>query len=106
MSRALICWPLLVLMILGCRLSEREGLNPLPENAPPLEYFEMINRGRNQAAAAVEAFHLDAWLDLEQAALRLEQTGRLLPKSTHIPEALQARVEPEATLLKQDAQKL
>ncbi len=96
----------LLVVLAGCRLSEREGLNPLPENAPPLEYAEMINRARGQATSAVDAFYIDAWLDLEQAAQRLEQTARLLPKSTHIPEAFKTKVEPEAEQLRQDAVKL
>jgi hypothetical protein len=97
---------LLVLVLAGCRISEREGLNPLPENAAPLSYMEMMNRARGQAGSALDAFYLDAWLDLEQAAQRLEQTARLLPKTTHIPEAFKTKVGPESDLLRQDAVKL
>ena len=101
------CLGLLVLVILaGCRISEREGLTPLPENAAPLSYAEMMNRARGQASSALDAFYIDAWLDLEQAAQRLEQTARFLPKSTHIPEAFKTKVEPESEKLRQDAAKL
>lgn len=96
----------LLFAVVGCRLPEREGMNPLPENAPPLAYDEMITRARGQASSALDAYYIDAWMDLEQAAMRLEQSARLLPKSTHIPEALKAKVEPEADLLRQDAVKL
>jgi len=104
MLRASMCFVLLALV--GCRLAEREGMNPLPENAAPLSYDEMVNRARGQAATAIDAYYIDAWMDLEQAAQRLEQSARLLPKTTHIPEAFKTKVEPEADLLRQDAVKL
>jgi hypothetical protein len=97
---------LLIFLVAGCRLADREGMNPLPENAPPLSYDEMINRARGQSAAALDAYYIDAWLDLEQAAQRLEQTARLLPKTTNIPEVFKTKVEPEADLLRKDAVKL
>jgi hypothetical protein len=45
-------------------------------------------------------------MDLEQAAQRLEQTARLLPKSLEIPETFKSKVGPESDLLRQDAVKL
>jgi hypothetical protein len=99
-------WCVLLVLLIGCRLADREGMNPLPENAVPLTYDEMVNRARGQAASALDAYYIDAWLDLEQAAQRLEQSARLLPKTTHIPEAFKTKVEPEADLLRQDAVKL
>jgi hypothetical protein len=97
---------LLMVGLAGCRLTEREGMNPLPEDGPPLTYSEMVNRARGQATTALDAYYIDAWLDLEQVAQRLEQSARLLPKATHIPEAFKTKVEPEAQLLRQDAVKL
>jgi hypothetical protein len=105
MSRATSCGLLLVLIV-GCRITERDGLNPLPENAPPLMYGEMINRARGQATSALDAYYVDSWLELEQSAQRLEQTARLLPKTTNIPDAFKTKVEPESELLRQDAVKL
>lgn len=81
-------------------------MNPLPENAPPLPYDEMLSRARGQASSALDAYYIDSWMDLEQAAQRLEQSARLLPKTTHIPEALKPKLEPEADLLRKDADKL
>jgi hypothetical protein len=92
-----------LLLLTACRLPEREGFTPLPENAAPLSYAEMITRARGQAGAALDAYYIDAWLDLEQAAQRLEQTARLLPKATHIPPDFKTKVEPEADLLRQEA---
>ena len=97
---------LFLLALVGCRTIEREGGFALPENADPLSYAELITRARGQAGSALDAFYLDAWMDLEQSAHRLEQTARFLPKSTHIPEAFKAKVEPESNLLRQDALKL
>jgi len=93
----------LALTAFGCRGLERDGQNPLPENAPPISYTEMINRARGQAGSALDAFYVDAWTDLEQSAQRLEQTARLLPKTTHIPEVFKAKVDPESELLRKDA---
>jgi prophage DNA circulation protein len=106
MLRAILWSLLLITPVAGCRAIEREGSNALPENAAPLAYVDMINRARGQATSALDAYYVDAWLDLEQAAQRLEQTARLLPKTTHIPEAFKAKVEPESDLLRQDAVKL
>ena len=106
MLRVSSCWLLLIVFVTGCRLTEREGANPLPENAAPLTYIEMVNRARGQATTALDAYYVDAWLDLEQTAQRLEQTARLLPKTTHIPDAFKTKVEPESDQLRQDAVKL
>jgi hypothetical protein len=93
-------------LLSGCSAIEREGRLPLPENAPPLAYGEMIHRARGQAGAALDAFYIDNWTELEQAAQRLEQSARLLPKTTHIPDAFKNKVEPEADELRKDALKL
>lgn len=71
----------------GCVLpSERQAaVKPLPEDAPPLTYAEAASRARLQATAAVEAFYVDRWADLEDAAKALEQTARLLPRCTEVP---------------------
>lgn len=106
MVRASCRGTLLFVLLAGCRISEREGLNPLPENAAPLSYTEMVNRAHGQASSALDAFYIDAWLELEQAAQRLEQTARLLPKTTHIPELFKTKVESESEHLRQDAIKL
>ena len=94
------------LLLAGCALADRPGMAPLAENAPALSYEEMLNRARGQATAAHESFYLDAWNEVDQAAQRLEQSARLLPKSTQIPEPLKTKIEAEADQLRQDAQKL
>lgn len=93
-------------VLTSCRGLEREGQMPLPENAAPLSFDEMLNRARGQSASALDAFYVDAWFDLEQAAGRLEQSARLLPKATLIPEKLKAKIAGESEQLRQDATKL
>ena len=46
----------LLVVLAGCRTLEREGMTPLPEDAAPLTYHEMINRARGQASSALDAF--------------------------------------------------
>lgn len=106
MTRAISFAILSICLLVGCQQFEREGANPLPDNAPPLAYEDMIARARGQATAALDAFYIDAWMDLEQAAQRLDQTARLLPRTTHIPDAFKTKIGPESEALKQDATKL
>src|SRR5262245_15513681 len=68
MLRASLRAVLLIVVLAGCRLTEREGAIPLPDNAPPLTYTEMVNRARGQATSALDAYYVDSWLELEQAA--------------------------------------
>ena len=106
MLRASCCLVMVVFLLAGCRIVEREGMLPLPENGPSLSYVEMLNRARSQSGAALDSFYLDAWGELEQAAIRLEESARLLPKTTLIPEAFKAKLPAEADRLRQDAVKL
>jgi len=106
MLRASCCSLMLVALLVGCRVVEREGMLPLPENGPALTYAEMLNRARNQSAAALDAFYIDSWADLEQAALRLEESAKLLPKTKEIPDAFKTKLPGEADSLRQDAGKL
>lgn len=85
MSRALFLG-LLSLGLAGCvSPADRATLRPLPEDGPPLPYAELLTRARVQAAAATEAFYVNKWADLEDAAKGLEQTARYLPKATDVP---------------------
>ena len=97
---------LFAVFLFGCRTIEREGAIALPENSAPLSYAELLIRARGQAGAALDAFYLDSWIELEQSAQRLEQTARFLPNATHVPDAFKTKVEPEAKLLRDDATKL
>jgi hypothetical protein len=76
----------LALLAAGCVLPpERQALQPLPDNAPPLTYTEASARARAQASVAVESFYVDNWAALEEAGKALEQTARVLTKATEVP---------------------
>lgn len=97
---------LAVLAIAGCRLPEHEAvIKPLPEGQS-FTYQDLLVRARAQAMAAVEAFYIDAWPDLSDAAAALEQTSRFLPKTTEIPDSLKDKLGLQTEQLRQDAMKL
>jgi hypothetical protein len=105
MARASLFLGVLVLLA-GCRLTEREAaLMPLPEDKT-FTYKELLTRARATAAAGLEAFYVDAWPELEDAAKSLEQIARFLPKATEIPATLKDRLAPDTDQLRQDAVKL
>lgn len=85
MSRALCCVVLLA-GFAGCQLPpEAAAVKPLPEDGPPQAYADLVGRARAQAKAANEAFYLNRWADLEDAARGLEQTARFLTKALDVP---------------------
>jgi len=75
-----------LLPLCACQLPpERAPLQRLPENGPPLPYAELLTRARAQATIATEAFYVNRWTDLEDAARGLEQTSRYLPRAEDVP---------------------
>ena len=85
MSRVLLPG-LLLLACSGCQLPpEQVPLKPLPENGPPESYADLIGRARVQATSANEAFYINKWSDLEEAAKGLAQTAQYLSKATQVP---------------------
>jgi hypothetical protein len=76
----------LLLALAACQAPpERAALTPLPEDAPPLPYAELLTRARYQATLATEAFYVDKWPEVEDAARGLQQTARFLPKAQDVP---------------------
>jgi hypothetical protein len=91
----------------ACRLPpDRPPLKPLPEDGQQFSYVEILSRARLQATMAVEAFYVDGWVDLEEAAAGLEQTARYLPKATEPPATFKDKVAGEAKVLAKDAFRL
>jgi hypothetical protein len=85
MNRARIT-ALLFFVLASCQMPpERVPLKPLPEDGPPQSYSDLVNRARVQAMAANEAFYINNWPDLEDAANGLELTARVLAKATDVP---------------------
>jgi hypothetical protein len=85
MNRACIT-TLFLFVLVGCQLPpERVPLKPLPEDGPPQPYVDLVGRARAQATAANEAFYINNWSDLEDAAKGLELTARVLGKAADVP---------------------
>lgn len=77
---------LLFTLMMGCQsVNDRSAIRPLPDNAPPLSYAEMLTRTRKQTRIATEAFYVDNWIELEDAAKSIQQTAALLPKTIDVP---------------------
>src|SRR5438094_7766104 len=77
---------LFLVTLIGCQLPpERVPLKPLPEDGPPQPYADLVGRARAQATAANEAFYINHWPDLEDAAKGLELTARVLGKAADVP---------------------
>jgi hypothetical protein len=76
----------LSLTAIACQApGERTPLPPLPEKVTALPYAELLTRARLQATQANEAFFVDRWPDLEEAAKGLEQTARFLARADDVP---------------------
>src|SRR5262245_36634106 len=75
-----------LMLIGGCALpaEERIPVQPLPDNGLTT-YPDVVTRARHQATAATEAFYVNQWNEVEEAARRLDQSARLLVKSTDVP---------------------
>jgi hypothetical protein len=96
-----------VVLLLGCQTGP-DGLRmqPLPPGGQPLSYSDAIHRARAFATSATEAFYVDKWGDVEIAAIGLEETARILPKSPDIPMSLQGTLASQSTALLTDVQSL
>jgi hypothetical protein len=91
----------------ACRLPpDRTPLNPLPEDGQVFTYEEILSRARAQAATALEAFFVDNWAELADAARGLEQTARFLPKAVEPPANLAAKLVKESVILHKEALRL
>ena len=91
----------------GCRLPpDREPLKPLPEEGPMFTYEQLLNRARVQAATALDAFYIDGWKDLEDAAHGLEQSARFMPRALEQPSLPKELIARNSDLLQKEAQVL
>jgi len=79
---------------------------PLPDDAPPLPYAELLTRARAQASAATEAFYVDRWGEVEDAARGLEQTSKFLLKAQDVPASHKELVPKVSSELGKQAGKL
>jgi hypothetical protein len=85
--RRLLIPCLAVLTLAGCPAPQDRLPPDLPDAVAPRPYAELLTRARAQAKVATEAFYINKWGDLEDAARGLEQTARYLPKAEEVPSA-------------------
>lgn len=74
----LVITALLYFLCNGCQSPEKQVLQPLPADAPPMPYADLVERARRQVWAAQEVFYRDNWDELVQAADALQQTAERL----------------------------
>jgi hypothetical protein len=87
--RSFLTCSVLMVVVAGCRLPpDREPFKPLPENGAAYSYGELLSRLHSQANAAMDAFFVDAWVELDEATQGMEQTVRFLAKANDPPERL------------------
>ena len=87
------CALFLFLTFAGCQLpAERLPVMPLPAEGQTLPYSDAVAKCRVWASAANEAFYVNRWSDLEEAAVGLEKTAQLLPKSPDLPAKLKSKI--------------
>src|SRR6266404_6476973 len=94
--------------LLGCRLPpDREPFKPLPETGARFAYGELLSRLHSQANAAMDAFFVDAWVELAEAAGGIDQTARFLAtKADDPPEHLKKDLVQNCNMLQTDAARL
>ena len=99
---------LLMFALIGCQATPEKAASVqiLPESAPIPAFPELMDRARNQASFATEAFFVNNWKGLEDAAKSLEQTSRLISKTSDIPENQKKSFIDISTELNQEAVKL
>jgi len=76
----------LLLALSACATPDRATLPPpLPDKVTALPYGQLLERARSQTARANEAFFIDNWQGVEEAARGLEQTAQYLAKAEDVP---------------------
>jgi hypothetical protein len=74
------------LLIVGCQAPPQRPVAPvLPEDTGPQPFADLAGRARQQAMNALEAYYVDHWAEVEDAAKGLEQSARFLRKAVDVP---------------------
>jgi hypothetical protein len=105
--RNILLGSLLCAILVGCRLPpDREPFKPLPENGAKFSYGELLSRLHSQANAAMDAFFVDAWVELNESAKGIVQTSRFLAKADDPPEHLKTSLIQSCSNLQKEAERL
>ncbi len=106
MRNVLLCCAVGICLV-GCRLPpDREPLRPLAENGVQFSYGELLARLHSQTNAAMDAFFVDAWIELDESAGGIEQTARFLAKAIDPPEHLKGSMVQACGSLQKEATRL
>jgi hypothetical protein len=95
-------------LALGCagpQIEVRPVVPPLPTDRPAT-LGDLLPRARAQASAATEAFYVDDWSRLEEAARGIEATAAELPKADGLMPNRKPAVDAAAVELAASAQSL
>lgn len=65
--------------------SRNASMTPLPDKVSKVPYGQLLERARSQTKVATEAFYVDNWTDLDDAARVLEQTAQYLLEAADVP---------------------
>jgi hypothetical protein len=87
MKRMLMCAAVLTALV-SCQAGPEQRaapLTPLPEKVQKVPYGQLLERSRALAKAANEAFYVDNWENLEEAASGLEQVALYLVQAEDVP---------------------
>jgi hypothetical protein len=97
-----------VCFLSGCQSAEKAALTPIPPDAPPPTFAELMARGKNQINAAHEFYYSDRWKDLEQAAVAIKETGTYLTKlpQVNMTDAQKTKIEKLAKEFNEGADQL
>jgi hypothetical protein len=97
----------LIVSAFGCQAPpQRAGVAALPEDSAPLPFADLVTRARAQAMTALEAYYVDHWAEVEDAARGLEQTARFLRRATDVPQSRQGDLTPRTDSLAEAARQL
>jgi hypothetical protein len=96
----------LALVLAGCQLPPERNPRPLPDDSGPLPYADLLTRARAQATVATEAFYVNCWAEVEDAARGLEQTARFLQKAEDVPPTHKDTLPKLTSALARDSAKL
>ncbi len=96
-----------ILSLASCQLpAERLPVMPLPAEGQALAYADALTNCRAWASAANEAFYVNQWSGLADAAASLEKIALLLPKSPDVPAKLKDKVAAMSAELVKEAGRL
>jgi hypothetical protein len=73
--------------LLSCQVPGERTAMPrmLPDEVTPRPYAQLLERAKALVLKANDAFYVDNWSDLEEAARGLEQTAQYLAKAEDVP---------------------